>query len=98
MPEMKTNKPQSETDRDRSQALDTRSSQERKGLSRWQSPGSFTGGAFDLMERMAAEMDRTFDRVFGDFGLGRSSWLPRSLRGAGGFGEAVWAPRVEAFQ
>jgi len=97
MPDTKTNRTQTDTERDRYQALDTRGSQERKGLSRWQSPG-FAGGAFDFVERMAEEMDRTFDRVFGDYGFGRSSWMPRSLRQFGGSGESLWSPRVETFQ
>jgi HSP20 family protein len=59
----------------------------------------FGGSPFQLMRRMSEEMDRVFDRVFDDFGSGRSV-MPRSLFGGGSlFGrETVWAPRAELFQ
>jgi HSP20 family protein len=49
------------------------------------------------MDRMTEEMDRVFDRVFGDFGLPRRSWLSRNLV-TPSTGEGLWAPRIEAFQ
>lgn len=51
-----------------------------------------------FMRRMSEEMDRVFDRVFGDF-----AGLRRSAR-ASDFGDAhtpqqaLWSPRIEAFQ
>lgn len=52
---------------------------------------------FEFMDRVAAEMDRTFDRMFRDFGLSRGSILSRTpLRNWAG--EGAWSPRIEAFQ
>ena len=65
--------------------------QRRPGAGRWLS------NPFQLMERMSEEMDRTFDRLFRDFGMPRRSWIAgdpfRSSER-----EGLWAPRVEAFQ
>src|ERR1043165_6277686 len=77
------------------QAL-ARSERESGQLQRRQA-GSWLAGPFELVDRMAEEMDRTFDRMFRDFGLSRQSWLSRSpfrshQRDGG------WAPRVEASQ
>lgn len=47
----------------------------------------FAGSPFHLFRRMTEEMDRAFDRMFGDFA---------GTRTAGGVG--LWSPRVEAFQ
>jgi len=46
--------------------------------------------------RLSEEMDRFFDRAFGEFGLGRArpggfSSTPQAIEG-------LWAPRIEAFQ
>jgi len=51
---------------------------------------------FQFMDRMAEEMDRTFDRMFRDFGLQRSSLARSPFRALSR--EDVWAPRIEAFQ
>ena len=70
------------------QALDRNAAprgRERSGLRRWEAP-SFFAGRFDFMDRMAQEMDRTFDRFFRDLGAGGRSK------------EGIWAPRVETFQ
>lgn len=58
--------------------------------------GSF-GSPFDLIDRMADEMDRTFDRMLSGWGMPRRSWFARSpLRSFER--ETIWTPRVEAFQ
>jgi HSP20 family protein len=52
---------------------------------------------FALFDRFAEEMDRVFD----DFGLGRSWLMPRSSRswrGAFGTNRALWAPEIEVYQ
>jgi HSP20 family protein len=53
-------------------------------------------GPFSLLDRFADEMDRVFD----DFGFGRS-WLPRPGRGWAGLqqrgGANAWIPAVEVF-
>jgi HSP20 family protein len=46
---------------------------------------------FQLMRRMTEEMDRTFDRLFEDFGFRGRSGLSSARAG-------MWAPRIEAFQ
>lgn len=53
---------------------------------------------FQLMRRMSDEVDRLFDRVFGDFGFGRPFGLTRSPFAETGFAQAMWTPRIEAFQ
>jgi HSP20 family protein len=86
MAESKTDDPRTEK---QTQALERNPAtrgRERAGLRRWEGPGWFAG-PFGFMDRMAEEMDRTFDRLFRDFG------------GAGSrTREGIWAPRVEAFQ
>jgi HSP20 family protein len=59
--------------------------------------GSWLASPFDFMERMAEEMDRTFDRMFRDFGFSRGSFLSRRPFAALQR-EGVWSPRIEAFQ
>jgi HSP20 family protein len=96
MPESKTNRPDTTTtatSREGGQDL-ARRDRERTGLHR---PGSWSSDPFDFFDRMAEEMDRTFDRMFRDFGMPRRSWLSRSpfrLTER----QALWSPRVEAFQ
>jgi HSP20 family protein len=51
---------------------------------------------FQMMRRMSEEMDRVFERVFGDLGFGAPS-APRGWFTEGGR-EAIWSPRVEALQ
>ena len=67
---------------------------EQPSLQPWQRGGL---GPFQFMDRMTEEMDRMFDRVFGDFGWPRRSLLSRGLF-APSTGEELWAPRIEAFQ
>lgn len=95
MADVKANKPQTESDRTRT-AIDTRQNAEPRGLSRRES-NWLAASPFDFFERVTEEMDRTFDRLFRDFGFGRSL-ASRSLHGQGLSREALWAPRVEAFQ
>lgn len=66
----------------------------RRGLA----PQSYAGGPYEFMRRMNDEMDRMFDRVFEDFGLSRRAMTPRGLFGDLSAGEAIWSPRIEAFQ
>ena len=63
-------------------------------------PFASTGSPFQMLERFADEMDRVFD----DFGLGRSWFTPQwghgwtrstPMRPAG---ENLWAPEVEMYQ
>ena len=60
--------------------------------------GGWLSNPFQLMDRMSEEMDRTFDRMFREFGMPRRAWFSRnpfrSIEREGG----LWAPRVEAFQ
>jgi HSP20 family protein len=49
-------------------------------------PTLLAGSPFHLFRRMTEEMDRAFDRMFGDFAGTRAA------------GVGVWSPRVEAFQ
>jgi HSP20 family protein len=59
--------------------------------------GGWLSTPVDFIDRMAEEMDRTFDRMFRDFGFPRRSWLSQSpLRALKR--EGAWAPRIEAFQ
>jgi len=60
--------------------------------------GGWSSSPFGLMDRMAEEMDRTFDRMFRDFGMPRRSWLGRNPIGSGEREGGLWSPRVEAFQ
>jgi HSP20 family protein len=54
---------------------------------------------FHFAGRMADEMDRVFDRLFGDFGFRSRGLMPRSLAaGSPELSTALWAPRIEAFQ
>jgi len=59
--------------------------------------GNWPASPFDVFDRMAEEMDRTFDRMFQDFGMPRRSWLTRPFRSRSS-AEASWAPSIEAFQ
>jgi len=64
---------------------------QRRQLSGWLS------NPFDVMDRMADEMDRTFDRIFRDVGMPTRSWFARSpFRSVERQG--LWSPRIEAFQ
>ena len=91
MAEIKSNRP--ENTKGTGQALAQRE-REPGRMQRWE---PWSGGPFDWVERLSDEMDRTFDRVFRDFGRPRRSWLSRGLFGAP-FREGMWSPRVEAFQ
>jgi HSP20 family protein len=89
MAETKTNRPET---KESGSALD-RPNRDRGSLQRtgtWDSP-------FDFMDRMAEEMDKTFDRMFRDFGMPRRSFFSRSpFRSFER--ERLWSPRLEAFQ
>lgn len=86
--------------RNSSQSLQRSQQRVEQGLDRWGGfPERFAAGPFELMRRMGDEMDRVFDRVFDDFGLGRRSSTPRSLFSASPITpESLWTPRIEAFQ
>jgi HSP20 family protein len=93
MAEMKSNR--SESSRETGQAV-SRRDRDRNALQR-RDAASWLASPFDLMDRMAEEMDRSFDRMFRDFGLPRRSLLTRGpFRAADR--EGLWSPRVEAFQ
>jgi len=53
---------------------------------------------FDLMERMSEELDRTFNRLFQDFGVARRPLSSRGVLGWSPEREALWSPKIEAFQ
>lgn len=86
--------------RNSSQGLQRSQHRGEQGLDRWGGfPERFSAGPFEFMRRVGDEMDRVFDRVFDDFGLGRRSSTPRSLFSASPITrESLWAPRIEAFQ
>jgi HSP20 family protein len=92
MAETKTNR--SESSKEGTEAL-TRQERDRGGMQR-RDAGNWLASPFDVFDRMAEEMDRTFDRMFRDFGVSRGSWLTRPFRSRAG--EGLWAPRIEAFQ
>jgi HSP20 family protein len=56
-------------------------------------PASWVEGPFALMRRFSEEMDR----LFGDFGTGRS-WLEAPGGRGLGFPQAQWAPPIEIFE
>ena len=94
MAEAKTNR--SEIARESGQGL-ARRDREQGSMERRQSGAGWFATPFDFMNRVSDEMDRTFDRLFRDFGMPHRSGLTRSpFRSAAG--EELWAPRVEAFQ
>lgn len=84
---------QENTGQQRGQAIQRRQTQEGLAL-----PEMFSGNPFQLMRRMSEEMDRAFDRMFGDFGLNRPFGLTRSPFAEAGIAPAMWTPRIEAFQ
>ena len=51
-----------------------------------------------FMRRMTEEMDRVFDRVFGDFSGSRRSAQTSDFGDAHTPQQALWSPRIEAFQ
>jgi len=57
---------------------------------------SWLASPFEFVDRMAQEMDRTFDRMFRDVGMPHRTWLTRPFRSRDR--EELWAPRIEAFQ
>lgn len=71
-----------------------RPDRERQGLQRWESPFA-SRSPFDLFDRISDEMDRTFSRVWRDFGFPSRSFFSRG--GARGE-QGLWSPRIEAFQ
>jgi HSP20 family protein len=85
----------SESSRESSQALSGRD-RDRNALQR-RGVGPGLTNPFELMDRMAEEMDRSFDRMFRDFGMPRRSLAARSpFRSFDR--ESSWSPRVEVFQ
>jgi len=59
--------------------------------------GEWFAAPFELMERMSQEMDRTFGRMFREFGM--PQWSRRGRASFGSAGRAdLWAPRIEAVQ
>lgn len=61
-------------------------------------PEMFSGSPVHLMRRMSEEMDRVFDRLLGDFGFRSPFALMRTPFADTGATQAVWTPRIEAFQ
>ena len=94
MAESNTNR--SETNREGGQAL-SRASRDRRTMQGLEPAHSWLSNPFALMDRMTDEMDRMFDRVFGDARVMRRPRSGRSLFGSGG-SELSWVPRIEAVQ
>jgi len=84
----------SESSNQSDQALARR--EDERGLRRRES-GDWWSNPFHFVNRMAEEMDRTFDRMFQDVGMPRQSWLARTPFGSSDR-EGFWSPRVEMFQ
>jgi HSP20 family protein len=85
-----------ETSRESGQAF-ARRHREQGRIERRQPGAGWFSMPFEFIDRVSEEMDRTFDRLFGNLGMPRRWWLTRSpFRSAAGKG--LWAPRVEAFQ
>jgi len=93
MAETKTNR--SESSKEGGQALG-QPERDSGAMQRRTTGGNWLASPFDVFDRMAEEMDRTFDRMFRDFGMPRGSWLTRPFRSRAA--EGLWAPRIEAFQ
>ena len=94
MAESNTNRPGE--NREGGQAL-SRENRDRRTTQGLEPAHSWLSNPLTLMDRMTDEMDRMFDRVFGDVGVMRR---PRGSRGLFGSGrrEFSWVPRIEAFQ
>jgi HSP20 family protein len=94
MAETKTNR--SGAGRESGQSL-ARGERDRQGVQPWQPLASSFASPFEFFDRMTDEMDRTFARLWRDFGSPR-----RSLLSHAGFGprtgQGLWSPRIEAFQ
>ena len=89
---------QQESGRQTSQGLQSRSPQRGWGLRRNEPMGDAFNSPFQFMRRMTEEMDRVFDRVFGDFS-GSRAMAPMTAPGEMfGAQQGVWSPRIEAFQ
>jgi HSP20 family protein len=82
--------------RENAQSL-TRSDREKQGVQPWEKKRSSLASPFEFFDRMTDEMDRTFARLWRDFGSPRRSLLSRAGFGSG-LGQGLWSPRVEAFQ
>jgi hypothetical protein len=76
MAETKTNR--SESSKEGGQAL-ARQERDSGSMQRRGAGGNWLANPFDAFDRMAEEMDRTFDRMFRDFGMPRRSWLTPPL-------------------
>ena len=91
-----TNTNRSESTKEGGRAIARQERDSSSGMQRQGATGNWLANPFDAFERMAEDMDRTFDRIFRDFGMPRRSWLTRPYRSRGS--EGLWAPRIEAFQ
>jgi len=76
----------------------TRSPQGTWDLQRRDTLGDPLHSPFQFMRRMTEEMDRVFDRVFGDFAGSHRSARASDFGDAHTPQQAIWAPRIEAFQ
>ena len=76
----------------------TRSPQGTWDLQRRDPIGDPQHSPFQFMRRMTEEMDRVFDRVFGDFAGLRRGGPASALGDSHSPQHALWAPRIEAFQ
>jgi len=94
MAETKTSR--SDVGKEGGQAL-SRPERERQSVRPWESSSGSLASPFEFFDRMTDEMDRTFARLWRDFGSPRRSLLSRA-----GFAslaeQGLWSPRVEAVQ
>ena len=98
MSEAKPDKAQTDTAKAEPRTVDRTDRQQGRALQGREPWGRFAFSPFDLFERFSDEMDRTFHRVFQDFGFGRESSPARTPFGVPAARDFVWSPRIEAFQ
>ena len=94
MADTKTNR--TDPGRESGQSL-ARGERDKQGIQRWEPAGSSFATPFEFFDRMTDEMDRTFARLWRDFGSPRRSLLSRAGFGSRS-GQGLWSPRIEAIQ
>jgi HSP20 family protein len=93
MADTKTNPAGQQTRQVQSPQAMQQSTRGEQGIRR-QGPDPFTLSPFEFMRRMNEEMDR----IFGDFGFSRRAPMRQPASGSALTSQAIWAPRIEAFQ
>jgi HSP20 family protein len=86
----------SDTSKETGQSVATRGrEQHQQALQNRQ--GGWFGDPFSMMDRIADDMDRSFERMLRDFGRPRRYWLARTPVHSVER-QSIWSPRIEAFQ